>query len=143
MNKLSFEEALIRILKEDIRYSADAYIFMRNALDCAVGMLDKPRTGKDRHLTARELMDCTRDYAIEMFGPMALRVLNHWGIYSTKDFGKIVFNLIGQGVFGKTEEDKLDDFDNGYDFDTAFRDPFLPPSRRGVASSVKRKMKKQ
>ncbi|PYJ17294.1 MAG: hypothetical protein DME94_03735, partial [Verrucomicrobia bacterium] len=38
----------------------------------------------------------------------------------------IVFNLIGAGVFGKTEEDSIEDFKNVYDFEEAFMKPFAP-----------------
>jgi uncharacterized repeat protein (TIGR04138 family) len=39
----------------------------------------------------------------------------------------MVFNLIGAGIFGKTEEDSIDDFKNVYDFEEVFVKPFAPP----------------
>jgi uncharacterized repeat protein (TIGR04138 family) len=38
----------------------------------------------------------------------------------------MVFNLIGAGIFGKTEEDSIEDFKNVYDFGEAFVKPFAP-----------------
>jgi uncharacterized repeat protein (TIGR04138 family) len=38
----------------------------------------------------------------------------------------MVFNLIGAGVFGKTDEDSIEDFKNVYDFAEAFVKPFTP-----------------
>jgi uncharacterized repeat protein (TIGR04138 family) len=38
----------------------------------------------------------------------------------------MVFNLIGAGVFGKTEQDSIEDFKNVYDFKEAFVKPFEP-----------------
>jgi uncharacterized repeat protein (TIGR04138 family) len=38
----------------------------------------------------------------------------------------MVFNLIDAGIFGKTEEDSLEDFKSVYDFDDAFVKPFAP-----------------
>jgi uncharacterized repeat protein (TIGR04138 family) len=38
----------------------------------------------------------------------------------------MVFNLIGAGVFGKTEQDSIEDFKNVYDFEEAFVKPFAP-----------------
>jgi uncharacterized repeat protein (TIGR04138 family) len=38
----------------------------------------------------------------------------------------MVFNLIEAGIFGKTEEDSLEDFKNVYDFEAAFVKPFTP-----------------
>ena len=42
--------------------------------------------------------------------------------------GEIVFNMVDNGLLGKTEEDSKEDFLNVYDFDKAFRDPFRPES---------------
>ncbi len=55
---------------------------------------------------------------------MAKSVLNSWGVKSTRDFGNIVFNLIEIGRMKKTKQDRLEDFDNAYDFETAFRKQF-------------------
>ena len=38
----------------------------------------------------------------------------------------MVFNLIGAGIFGKTEEDSIDDFKNVFDFHEVFVKPFEP-----------------
>jgi uncharacterized repeat protein (TIGR04138 family) len=51
-------------------------------------------------------------------------VLNSWGITSTSDFGEIVFNLIRIGHMRKTKEDRREDFDNVYDFDTGFEEEY-------------------
>jgi len=126
MKNCNIEETISSILREDPRYRRDAYYFLQHALAYAAEHLDKPRTGKKRHLSAQELTDCIRIYALDEFGPLALTVLNHWGIQSTEDFGEIVFNMVDKGLLGKTDEDKKEDFDDGFDFETAFKDPFLP-----------------
>ena len=41
----------------------------------------------------------------------------------------MVFNLIGAGIFGKTEEDSIEDFKSVYDFQEAFVKPFAPQRR--------------
>ena len=38
----------------------------------------------------------------------------------------MVFNLIGAGIFGKTDEDSMEDFKSVYDFEEAFVKPFAP-----------------
>ena len=38
----------------------------------------------------------------------------------------MVFNLIGAGIFGKTEQDSLEDFKSVYTFQDAFVKPFRP-----------------
>ena len=48
----------------------------------------------ERHLTGQELCEAIRQYAVEEFGYLAKSVLNSWGVYKTRDFGNIVFNLI-------------------------------------------------
>jgi uncharacterized repeat protein (TIGR04138 family) len=45
------------------------------------------------------------------------------------DVGHIVFKLIEVGLFGKSEEDDLSDFENLYDFKEAFLRPFEPSSK--------------
>jgi uncharacterized repeat protein (TIGR04138 family) len=60
------------------------------------------------------------------FGPMVMTVFDSWGIHSCEDIGHMVFNLIGAGIFGKTEQDSIEDFKNVYDFEEAFVRPFAP-----------------
>ena len=57
---------------------------------------------------------------------MVTTVFDSWGVHSCEDIGNMVFNLIGAGVFGKTEEDSIEDFKNVYDFEEAFVKPFAP-----------------
>ena len=70
-----------------------------------------------------------RLYALEQFGPMSLYIFNKWGIYKCSDFGSIVFNLVESQVLGKTESDSPEDFNEGYDFETAFVEPFNPENK--------------
>ena len=124
MKQVRFEEALEHILERDERYSADAYGFVREALDHAIELHEKPRKGAARHVSGQELLAGIRDYALREFGPMAMTVLHRWGVHRCEDFGEIVFNLVKEGVLGKTDEDSRADFRGGYDFDEAFRAPF-------------------
>ncbi len=126
MKKIGFREALSQIVREDPRYDERAYLFLREALDHTIHMLSKPPDGPGRHVTGSELLQGIRDYALKEYGPMAYTVLKHWGVSSSEDFGHIVFNLVEKGVLGKTEEDRKEDFSDGYDFDDAFRKPFQP-----------------
>jgi len=126
MRETAYMEAIKNICEKDPRYDLEAYIFIREALDYSIKMLQKPDKGPARHLAGRELLEGLRQYVIEEFGPMALKVLNSWGITKTEDFGEIVFNLVNAGEFGKTDDDKPEDFKNGYSFHDAFAKPFLP-----------------
>lgn len=124
MKKVNFQEALAEILHRDPRYAEEAYHFLREALDFTIKLLDKPVEGPGRHVSAQELLEGIRQFAIKEYGPMALRVLHTWGIRRTEDFGEVVFNMVGSGILGKTDEDRKEDFANGYDFDSAFAKPF-------------------
>jgi len=54
-------------------------------------------------------------------------VLNEWGVHRCEDFGEIVFNMVEHDLLAKTSEDSRENFKGGYDFEEAFRKPFLPP----------------
>jgi len=115
------EELLQTLLTRDLRYTVEAYAFVRAGLDFTVRRLDTPR-----HVSGQELLDGLREFALAEFGPMTKTVLNGWGIRCTEDVGEIVFNMVESGLLGKTEKDSRADFSNGYDFDEAFRKPFRP-----------------
>lgn len=132
MKKVGFNEALTQILAEDRRYDEQAYYFLREALDFTIKLLAKPAEGKARHVSGGELLQGIRQYALQEFGPMARTVLDRWGIRRCEDFGNIVFNLVGKGVLGKTDEDRIEDFAGGYDFDEAFCQPFRPAKKQAA-----------
>jgi uncharacterized repeat protein (TIGR04138 family) len=44
-------------------------------------------------------------------------VLRRWNIHSTTDFGRIVFALVDNGFLQKTEQDRIEDFRDVFDFD--------------------------
>jgi uncharacterized repeat protein (TIGR04138 family) len=86
-------------------------------------------------VTGGELLDGIRKFALKEYGPLTLTVLNHWGIRRCEDFGELVFIMVEKGLLGKTDEDRKEDFSGGYDFESAFRKPFLP-ERRPVSNSA-------
>ena len=126
MQKIGFAEALDSIVASDPRYQRDAYVFLRDALDFTTKQQKKIKGLSVRHVTGPELLDGARQYALKEFGPMVMTVFDNWGIHSCEDIGNMVFNLIGAGIFGKTEEDSIEDFKNVYDFGEVFVKPFAP-----------------
>ncbi len=126
MQKIGFAEALDSIVASDPRYQRDAYVFLRDALDFTTKQQKKVRGATVRHVSGPELLGGVRQYALKEFGPMVMTVFDSWGIHSCEDIGNMVFNLIDAGIFGKTEEDSIEDFKNVYDFDEAFVKPFAP-----------------
>jgi uncharacterized repeat protein (TIGR04138 family) len=142
MNTANFDEALEQIIQKDPRYNRDAYFFVREALDHTQKIVSKGgkaesrspageehAEGKVRHVTGQELLAGIRSYALEQFGPMAITVLNEWGVRRCEDFGEIVFNMVENHLLAKTKKDSREDFKEGYDFEEAFRQPFLPANK--------------
>ncbi len=128
MADISFEEAVARSFKLDPRYQPGAYDFVREALHIAV---KKFRGGDEaQHVSGRELLEGVREHALKEYGPMALTILNQWGLRRGIDVGNIVYNLITVGYFGKSDGDSLEDFGDGYSFEEAFTAPFLPKNKR-------------
>lgn len=121
-------EILKAILARDFRYTQEAYLFVRAGLEFTVRQLEKPR-----HVSGQELLEGIRTFALQEFGPMSKTVLAGWGIERTEDVGEIVFNLVDTGLLGKTERDCREDFADGYDFEEAFRRPFLPAGKPSVS----------
>jgi uncharacterized repeat protein (TIGR04138 family) len=134
MQKIGFAEALDSIVRSDPRYQRDAYVFLRDALDFTTKQQKKVKGASIRHVTGPELLQGLRRYALKEFGPMVMTVFDNWGIHSCEDIGNMVFNLIGAGIFGKTEEDSIDDFKNVYDFKEVFVKPFAPEKTAAAKS---------
>lgn len=113
MNK--FQDLVEEICSRDQRYKPDAYEFVLGGLNFTQGKLKRKA-----HVSGSELAVGLRDYAINQYGALAARVLAHWGINQTRDFGNIVFNMIEKKLLSKAEEDSLADFNAVYDFKQAF-----------------------
>lgn len=146
MPKLNFDQVVASIVAQDPRYHVNAYTFVREGLDFT--LKKGKRRGKpiNRHVSGGELLEGLRDYTVREFGPMGKMVLNEWGITRCEDFGEIVFNLVKSGVFGKSDEDSLEDFSGVYSFEEAFVKPFLPQKpakpRRGSHTAPTRQLQK-
>ena len=129
MQEVNFDEALDTICAHNSRFARDAYHFIRESLDFTQKLVSKENRSPIRHVTGQELLDGLRQYALQQYGPMAVTVLEEWGVNNCRDFGDIVFNMVEHSLLAKTEKDSRDDFQNGYDFTEAFRKPFWPQSK--------------
>ena len=113
-----------------LRYHPDAYRFVFEALQYTQEKLQKPK-GRQRdiesdepedeeaHITGQELLHGIRELALKRFGLLARTVFQTWGVRSTSDFGRIVFELVDRGEMRKTERDSLDDFIGVFEFEDA------------------------
>src|SRR5204863_32827 len=84
-------------------YQRDAYVFLRDALDFTTKQQKKIKGATVRHVSGPELLEGVRQYALKEFGPLVMTVFDNWGIHFCEDIGNMVFNLIGAGIFGKTD----------------------------------------
>jgi uncharacterized repeat protein (TIGR04138 family) len=128
----SFNEVVEQIIDRDPRYDKEAYIFLKEALEFTIKQKKRGKTEAGSHVNAGELLDGFRQLALKEFGPMVMTVLEYWGVRASNDVGEMVFNLIGAGVFGKTESDTVEDFHTALDFRTAFVAPFEPRGSRST-----------
>ena len=122
-------EAIKRLCARDPRYAPEAYQFLLDGLQETVRQIHEKEKAP-RHVTGAELAEGLRRHALAQFGPLAMTVLNRWGVRTTRDFGEIVFAMLEAGLLGKTPDDKIEDFDNIYDFDRFFRAPYRPRRSR-------------
>ncbi len=111
--------------KRDPRFAPQAYAFLCDALAHTVKLIGREDV-EDRHVAGPELLAGFRDLALREFGPMALCVLNDWGITCSEDVGSMVYLLICVGHFGKNETDSIEDFSDGVSLKEALTKPFRP-----------------
>lgn len=123
------EEVIREICREDHRYTRECYRFVRYALEFTMQRDQERReamraqgltVSNNPHVTGKDLLRGIRDLSRERFGPLAPVVFRQWGVQSTEDFGRVVFNMVEAELMSKQETDTLDDFKDGFDFETAF-----------------------
>lgn len=116
MTEVEFAQGVLeKLARRNPQYQGKAYGFVLSALHYVMDGLETPR-----HISGAELAEGVRDLAIREFGPMARTVLGFWGIHETCDVGRIVFALVETGILVKEDEDSLEDFQDVFDFETAF-----------------------
>jgi uncharacterized repeat protein (TIGR04138 family) len=115
----SDEEKLASLLRKDPRFRREAYQFVQESLE-----FTRRKLTRRGHVTGRELSEGVRDLALERFGLLARTVLQQWGICSTGNVGDIVYNMIDAKIMVKQDSDNREDFDNVYNFDSAFQAEF-------------------
>jgi uncharacterized repeat protein (TIGR04138 family) len=143
MTKVPFDQSVRKVTSRDPRYAADAYAFLRDALDFTIRSIKKARAKEPGHVSGPELCHGIREYALQQFGPMVPTIFEAWGLHTTRDFGEMVFNLIETGAFSKSDADRREDFDNVFTFEEAFVRPFLPHRALKPGNSSARKKGRQ
>ena len=133
--KEQFFSAIEKIVEKDSRYKPEAYEFVMKAL-----FYTQKSFKREAHVSGKELLHGIKEYCFEQFGPMTKEVLLHWGIHETIDFGNIVFNMIEAGLMKKTEEDKLEDFKDIYEFKDVFGEGYQRKFEKDLKKILKKKV---
>jgi uncharacterized repeat protein (TIGR04138 family) len=105
--------------RSDGRYEKYAWRFVLSGVESTIDMMNV-----EDHISGKELLEGLSVIASRQFGPMAKEVLNHWGLYNTRDIGNIVFGLIDAKLLAHSKEDKIEDFDDVFDFKQVFEDDY-------------------
>lgn len=110
-----------------LKYNPEAYRFVDQALRHTQRQLRRIPEAPDvefdeesAHISGIELLEGIRDLALREFGLMTIPVFRQWGVRTTDDFGRIVFDFIEKGAMRKTDRDQLSDFSGVYDFEEVF-----------------------
>lgn len=124
-------DPLRKLALRDGRYAPEAFQFLYESLEHAVRLAGRESAeGAGRHVSGQELLLGMREYARELFGPLAGEVWRRWGVKESLDWGRIVFLLVEAGMLNRQENDTIEDFRSDLDFDRAFvasYRPRLPP----------------
>ena len=120
LNEADFWSAVDTIRGGDDSLKPEAYRFVMETLDFTM-----QRIGKRRHVTATELLDGFCGYARQRFGLLSATVLESWGITSTQDVGRAVFQLVDARVLSRLDSDRLEDFDVEYQLAARLEDGYL------------------
>ncbi|MBD3674644.1 MAG: hypothetical protein HUJ26_14065 [Planctomycetaceae bacterium] len=104
------------------QHPRSAYKFVFDALNHTQLKIHSRRAqeGEESHISGPELLEGIRKLALKQFGLMATTVFHQWGIDTTEDFGRLVFELIERGEMKKNETDCLSDFCGIYSFEEEF-----------------------
>ena len=124
----------------DGRYPLVAFDFLHRGLQRATQRVHgsaEREAGAGRHVSGPELCYALRDLAFDTWGTLAVCVLRHWRVRRTRDFGEMVFLLVKLGLMGAQPSDRIEDFDDVFEFDDAFADyPISLPCGSAVPDGV-------
>lgn len=125
------KDPLRKLALRDGRYAPEAFTFLYESLEHAVRLAGRDAAeGSARHVSGQELLNGMREYARELFGPLAGEVWRRWGVKESLDWGRIVFLLVEENLLNRQDSDSIQDFAHGFDFDEYFvrgYEPKLPP----------------
>lgn len=132
MKNEMFDRAVTQLLERGSPYPRAAYDLMPIVLEYTVAAVkfaaredaDPEEEPPSRHVSGRDLSMGFKSFLLNEYGPFAADVLEALNITCTADIGRLVYDLIDVGCFGKSENDRFEDFENVYDFHEAFVAPY-------------------
>jgi uncharacterized repeat protein (TIGR04138 family) len=113
-------EELERVAREDGRFSPQMVAFVYESL----GKIAGGKKNKANHVTGRQFCEGLKKLALKKWGRLAMLTLNSGGVRTTRDFGHIVYLLIEHKWMKAQPSDSIEDFNDVYDFQKAFKDDF-------------------
>lgn len=126
-------EDTFRKLAREGNYSPEAFRFLFEALEHALVLSGKDQAeGSGRHISGEELLAGMRQYARQIFGPLAASTWRSWGIRESMDWGRIVFLLVDAGMLNRQDSDTIEDFKSDFDFEEFFVESYRPDLENGV-----------
>ncbi len=124
-----FQREVRKILEREERYAEDAYYFVQRAVRYTQKLKTRSAEGPAGHISCKDLLSGIRRFSLHEFGPLGMRVFAEWGIHNTEDFGNIVFEMAEQGILGISEDDRIEEFRDIFDFHDVFVKPFMPSGK--------------
>lgn len=120
---------ILELCRESPHFAYEAYEFVCEAVSFTMkslgrGNRDSIKTTTDQHVSGEELLRGVCDLAIREFGLMAPVVFKQWGIRTTDDVGKMVFNLIKVELLSKSDRDAPEDFRELFDINQVLAEGF-------------------
>ena len=117
------------LCREVPHFAYEAYEFVCEAVTFTTERLGRKKGKKesqpiDQHVSGAELLRGVYDLAIREFGMMAPVVVKRWGIRTTDDIGRMVFNLIKVELLSKSDRDAPEDFHDLFDLQQTLTEGF-------------------
>jgi uncharacterized repeat protein (TIGR04138 family) len=137
------DEKILDLCRQEPHFAYEAYEFVCDAVTFTQKRLgrdpdiDPDDPDADHHVSGSELLRGVCDLAVREFGMMAPVVFRQWGVRTTDDIGKMVFDLIAVERLSKSDRDAPEDFHELFDLHQTLADGFAltledaRPAKRG------------
>ncbi len=108
LDEPEIQAGIARLARRYQNYRSEAFHFICRAVAFVNREVMEKHTRA--HINSCQLTRGAQQLAINEYGPLALDVLQHWGIKSSRDIGNLVFALTEEKILITSEQDKPDDF---------------------------------